>query len=64
MIVDRYEGFIVIGQSQQDFRNKCSRIDQGDRKGFYTEEAYDLGLFTFRTVNNLIGAKLAATLWK
>lgn len=34
-IVRIYSGFIILAQSEQDFKSKVSSIDRGDTKGFY-----------------------------
>lgn len=29
-----YKGFLILAQSERDFKSKCSSIDRGDVKGF------------------------------
>lgn len=42
-IVRHYYGFIILAQSEDDFRGKCKCIDNDDSFGFYTvERAKDL----------------------
>jgi hypothetical protein len=44
-IVKEYSGFIVLAQTMQDYRGKCSRISRGDKDGFYTiKRALDMVL--------------------
>lgn len=35
-IVEEFNGFIVLAQSERDYRGKCNRILKGDTFGFYT----------------------------
>lgn len=35
-IVREYEGFIIMAQSEEDYKAKVSKINRGDCFGFYT----------------------------
>lgn len=35
-IAREFSGFIVLAQTELDYKGKCNRIVRGDRNGFYT----------------------------
>lgn len=37
-IVRHYKGFIIIAQSESDYKSKVNHINRGDVLGFYTVE--------------------------
>lgn len=37
-IVRHYDGFVILAQSERDFKAKVQCIQRGDTKGFYTVE--------------------------
>lgn len=36
-IVRQYQSFIILAQSETDYKGKVQKINSGDTRGFYTE---------------------------